>query len=98
MQPAERTAGVLAICNRDAAHHGADRSTLHKRDNGRTEEESTVPDGAHALAAKTELERDAAEDQAEEQQQDWKIERTEEHCVDVGKRREQPGADHHMRR
>ena len=96
MQPAERAADVLAVHDRDAAHHRADRGALDKRDHRRTEEESPVPDPAHALAAEAELERDAAEDEAKEQQQHREVERAEEHCIDVGKRREQPGADHHQ--
>ena len=51
VQPGERVVSVLAIHDRYAAHHRADRSALDERDHGRAEEESPVPDDAHALAA-----------------------------------------------
>src|SRR5262249_61708031 len=68
VQPAERTAGILAVGDRNAAYHCADGGALNERDHRRAEEEPPIPDGAHALAAEAELERDATEDQSEQQQ------------------------------
>ena len=96
VQPVERTAGVLAVDDGDAADHRADRRALHEARPPRAQEEAPVPHPAHALAPVAELERDAAEDQSEQHQQHREVERTEEHRIDIGKGREQPGADHHQ--
>ena len=65
MQPDEGAAGVLHVLDRNAAHHRADRRALDEGDQHGAVEKSGVPEPAHAGAAIAELERDAAEDQAE---------------------------------
>jgi hypothetical protein len=61
MQPTEGAANILAVRNGNATYHGADRGALGKRHHGRANKEPPVPERAHAIAAVTELEGDAAE-------------------------------------
>ena len=68
MQPTERVAGVLAVRDRNASHHRANGRALSKRDHDRAQTEAPIPKPSHATGAIAEFERDAAEDQAEQQQ------------------------------
>ena len=92
LDPVEAAAREVPAGDREALHVVAEHDALEERGDERTREERPVPPVAPAVRLQPELEGDAAKDEAEQHQQDRKVERGNDDREGQRKRRHESGA------